>query len=145
MAGMRPRPLGASAMGTSENKQIVTEYFAHLSTGRRQQALEMLDEDATCWAPGFGVLHKAQFAEMLAYMDKIIKGSIQLMLSRITAEDDRVAAEAQSHADLVNGKHYHNTYHLLIVIRGDKIRELKEYYDTKYATEAFGNLLPTIK
>jgi len=129
-------------MGVSENKQIVTEYFSHLSAGRREQALEMLGEDATWWAPGFGVMRKAQFATMMVYMDKIIRGSIQLTLKRITAEDDRVAAEAESDADVVNGKHYHNTYHILVVIRGGKIREVKEYHDTKYASEVFGDLLP---
>jgi uncharacterized protein len=129
-------------MGASENKQIVTEYFSHLSAGRREQALEMLGEDATWWAPGFGVMHKAQFATMMVYMEKIIRGSIQLTLKRITAEDDRVAAEAESDADVVNGKHYHNTYHILVVIRGGKIREVKEYHDTKYASEVFGDLLP---
>jgi ketosteroid isomerase-like protein len=129
-------------MGASENKQIVTEYFSHLSAGRREQALEMLGEDATWWAPGFGVMSKAQFATMMVYMEKIIRGSIQLTLKRITAEDDRVAAEAESDADVVNGKHYHNTYHILVVIRGGKIREVKEYHDTKYASEVFGDLLP---
>jgi len=130
-------------MGLSDNKRIVTEYFSHLSAGRGQQALEMLDEDAIWWAPGFGVMRKAQFAEMLVYIDKILKGNLQLTLNRMTAEDDRVAVEAESDAHLVNGKHYHNTYHFLVVVRGGKICELKEYHDTKYAAAVFGDLLPT--
>lgn len=129
-------------MGASENKQIAKEYFANLSAGREKEALEMLAEDATWWAPGFDVMSKAQFAEMLSYIDKIIKGNLHLTLKRITAEDDRVAAEAESDADLVDGKHYHNTYHFLVVIREGKIREVKEYHDTKYAAEVFGDLLP---
>jgi ketosteroid isomerase-like protein len=104
----------------------------------------MLAEDATWWAPGFGVMGKAQFAEMLSYIDRILKGSMKLTFKRITAEDDRVAVEAESDADLVNGKHYHNTYHILVVIHGGKIREIKEYHDTKYATEVLGDLLPNM-
>jgi ketosteroid isomerase-like protein len=36
-------------MGTSGNKQIVTEYFSYLSAGGQQQALEIRAEDATWW------------------------------------------------------------------------------------------------
>jgi ketosteroid isomerase-like protein len=132
-------------MSTSENKQIVREFFSHTSAGRRQQALDMLAEDATWWAPGVGVMTKGQFAEVLKHMDKIVKGPIVLTPKGMTAEEDRVAVEAESDADIVNGKHYHNTYHFLVVIRGGRIREVKEYNDTKYATEIFGDLLPGAK
>jgi ketosteroid isomerase-like protein len=97
-------------MGTSENKQILTEFFSHSSAGRRPQALDLLAEDATWWAPGVGVMSKAQFAEMMGYMDKILKGPVKITFKRMTAEEDRVAAEAESDADVVNGKHYHNTF-----------------------------------
>ncbi len=132
-------------MSTSENKQIATEFFGHMSAGRRQQALEMMAEDATWWAPGVGVMAKAQFAGVMKYMDKIINGPIKLTIKRMTAEDDRVAAEAESDADVVNGKHYHNTYHFLVVVRGGKVREVKEYTDTKYAAEVLGDLLPSAR
>jgi ketosteroid isomerase-like protein len=89
------------------------------------------------------VLHKTQFVELMGNIDKIIKGNLQLTLKSMTAEDDRVAAEAESAADIVNGKHYQNHYHFLVVIRGGKIREVKEYHDTKYAAEMFEDLLPT--
>jgi ketosteroid isomerase-like protein len=130
-------------MGTSENKQLVTDLFGHLSAGRRQQGLELLAEDATWWAPGMGTMPKRQFAEMVSQMDAILKGPIRLTIKGMTAEDDRVAVQAESDGDLVNGKHYHNTYHFLVVIRGGKIREVKEYNDTKYAADVFGDLIPT--
>lgn len=128
-------------MGATENKQIVTELFSLLSSGRRPQALDLMGDDATWWSPGIGVTTKAQFAEMMGYMDKIMKGPIKLTPKRMTAEDDRVAVEAESDGDVVNGKHYHNTYHFLVVVRGGKIREVKEYTDTKYAADVFGDLL----
>lgn len=130
-------------MGTSENKQLVTELFGHLSAARRPQALELLAEDATWWAPGVGTMPKSQFAQLINQMDAILKGPIKLTIKRMTAEDDRVAVEAESDGDLVNGKHYHNVYHFLVVIRAGKVREVKEYNDTKYAADTFGDLLPT--
>ncbi len=131
-------------MGASENKQLVMEFFDHFSAGRRQQALEMIADDGTWWAPGVGVMKKTQFGQVMSFLEKkVMKGPIRISLKRITAEDDRVAAEAESDGDVVNGKHYHNTYHFLIVIAGGKIREVKEYNDTKYASEVFGDLLPS--
>ena len=130
-------------MGASENKQLVAELFGHFSAGRKQQALDLLADDATWWAPGIGVLSKSHFAELMGQMDAIVKGPIKMTLKRMTAEDDRVAAEAESDGDVANGNHYHNTYHFLVVIRGGKIREVKEYNDTKYAADVFGDLIPT--
>ncbi len=132
-------------MGTAENKHIVQEFFAHSSAGRRDQALALMGDDATWWAPGVGVMTKAQFAQMMGYMDKIIKGPIAIAIKAMTAEDDRVAAEAESDAEVVNGKHYHNTYHFLVVVRGGKIREVKEYNDSRYAAEVFGDLIPSAR
>jgi uncharacterized protein len=130
-------------MGASENKQLVIEFFGHLSAGRRPEALAMLAEDGTWWAPGIGVMTKGQFTELIGGMDAIMKGPIKLTPKRITAEDDRVAVEAESDGDLANGKHYHNVYHFLIVLRGGKVREVKEYNDTKYAADTFGDLVPS--
>src|SRR5690242_7426016 len=98
-------------MGATENKQTVREFFAHSSAGRQQQAFDLMADDATWWAPGVGVMSKRQFAQVMKYMDKIMKGPIKIELKRMTAEDDRVAAEAESNADVVNGKRYNNTYH----------------------------------
>ncbi len=71
-----------------------------------------------------------------------MKGPSKLTIKRITAEEDRVAVEAESDAHLVNGKHYHNVYHFLIVVRGGKVHEVRESVDTKSAAETFGDLLP---
>jgi ketosteroid isomerase-like protein len=130
-------------MGASENKQLVIEFFGHLSAGRRPEALAMMAEDGTWWAPQMGIVSKRQFAKLMGGIDAIMKGPIQLRPKRITTEEDRVAVEAEGDGDLVNGKHYHNTYHFLIVVHGGKVREVKEYNDTKYAADTFGDLIPS--
>jgi len=66
-----------------------------------------------------------------------------MIIKAVTAEADRVALEAESDADLINGKHYHNYYHFLFVIRDGQVREAKEYLDTKHVTDSFGDLLST--
>ena len=66
-------------------------------------------------------------------LDPAVPGSL-------TAEADRVAAEVESYAPLVNGKVYNNHYHMLFEIRDGKITVVKEYADTAHAREVFGNL-----
>ena len=117
-------------------------FFAHSSAGRQQEAFNLLAEDATWWAPQLGTVTKRQFTAALSQMGAILKGPIKITPKRMTAEDDRVAMEAEGDGDVVNGKHYHNTYHFLVVVRDGKIREVKEYNDTKYAAEVFGDLIP---
>jgi uncharacterized protein len=64
-----------------------------------------------------------------------------MTMKAITAEADRIALEAESDADLVNGKHYHNYYHFLFVIRDGRVTEAREYLDTKNVADSFGDLL----
>ena len=56
----------------------------------------------------------------------------------MTAEDDRVAVEAESKAKLVNGTLYHNRYHFLFVVRDGRIHAVKEYLDTLHVMNALG-------
>jgi ketosteroid isomerase-like protein len=55
-----------------------------------------------------------------------------------TAECDRVAVEAESHANLKNGKLYHNHYHFLMLFRAGKIAEVHEHNDSAHVAEIFG-------
>ncbi|MQB46138.1 hypothetical protein DXT94_29925 [Rhizobium sp. ICMP 5592] len=53
-----------------------------------------------------------------------------------TAEDGRVAAEAESDRLPKNGKRYHSFYHWLFYIRDMQILGLNEYCDTLRAFES---------
>jgi ketosteroid isomerase-like protein len=61
-----------------------------------------------------------------------------LEITGMTAEGDRVAAEAQGHAVCeATGRSYDNLYMYLISFRGGKIRELREYQDTLHAYDVW--------
>jgi ketosteroid isomerase-like protein len=60
---------------------------------------------------------------------------IEFTIKHLTAEDDRVAVEAESHGVHVSGKVYHNYYHFLMLMRAGKLVRLKEYMDTELITE----------
>jgi ketosteroid isomerase-like protein len=67
---------------------------------------------------------------------KLLPHGIEISLGAMTAEDDRVAVEAESKARLVNGALYHNRYHFLYVVRDGRIHAVKEYLDTLHALSA---------
>jgi ketosteroid isomerase-like protein len=128
------------------NKKIVLDLMENLSAGRWDAAFDALTDDAIWWVAGVPqVLTKAEFREVCLQAHRIYKGKPQTIPKRITAEGDRVAMEAESDADLINGNHYHNYYHYLFVVRDGKVCEAREYMDTKHAAEAFGDLLPVRK
>ncbi len=122
------------------NKKIVLELLTNLTSGRLQEAFDALAEDATWWVPPMPrPLSKQEFIQMVAQAQKIHPHGMTLTLKGVTAENDRVAVEAEAEARLANGKHYHNYYHHLFVVRGGKISEAREYLDTKHVAEVLGD------
>ena len=69
---------------------------------------------------------------------KITKGGIDFKILNLTAEENRVACEAEGTSTLVNDKAYNNVYHFLFFFRDGKVCRLKEYLDTKLADEVLG-------
>jgi ketosteroid isomerase-like protein len=132
-------------MSTEDNKRLVLEFLGHYSAARYDAALDLLAEDCTWWLPGHpeefpaaGSVDKATVQRRLAGNLKLLPHGLEITTGAITAEQDRVALEAESRGTLVNGREYHNSYHFLFVIADGKIRRVKEYLDTLHAREALG-------
>ena len=126
-------------MSAEDNKIIVTEFLKLFSAGDMDAALDMMADDGTWWvAGGFplsGTKTKAEFVELLAGVGDAIEGPIKIEPYAMTAEGDRVAVEARSSAEHVNGKSYRNEYHFLFVAKNGKLWRVKEYLDTMHANE----------
>jgi len=126
-------------MSSDENKKIVLGFFENLSAGNAAAALDALSDSATWWIQGnfplSGTRTKAQFIELLGQLTAKIDGALTLRISGVTAEGERVAVEAASHAKMKNGKTYQNRYHFLCEVRGGKIQAVREYLDTMHANE----------
>jgi ketosteroid isomerase-like protein len=126
-------------MSAEENKRIVLGFLENLSAGKGAEVMNALADSATWWVQGnfplSGTKTKAQFAELAGSLGPKIDGPLTLTPTGITAEGDRVAVEAKSHAKMKNGKVYQNTYHFLFIVRNGKIHEAKEYLDTIHANE----------
>ena len=133
-------------MSLDANKQLVRDFLEHYATGRYHAALAMLAPDSRWWLPGHpqefpaaGWVDKEVVERRLAGNLKLLPHGIEITVGAITAEDDRVAVEAESKAKLVNGALYHNRYHFLFVIRDGRIHAVKEYLDTLHAMSALGS------
>ena len=128
---------------TEINKARVRKFLDSFSNGSVPRILENLHEDALWWVPGTlpglsGSYTMAQISELLAPMGTLYKpGTLRVTPLEMTAENDRVAVEASSYAELHNGRIYNNSYHFLFELRDGKISQVKEYMDTHHAWETF--------
>jgi uncharacterized protein len=126
------------------NKKLVTKLIENLTSGLLDKAFDAVADDATWWVAGTPEPYtKQQYRDLCAHSQTIFKTGPVMTMKAITAEGDRVALEAESDADLVNGRHYHNYYHFLFVIREGRVAEAREYLDTKHVADSFGDLLST--
>jgi hypothetical protein len=82
-----------------------------------------------------GTKTKTQFAELLQGIGTAMPKGLQVTPKGLTAEEDRVAAEAESYGETATGKIYNNLYHFLFEVRDSKIQAVREYLDTMHAKE----------
>jgi len=129
-------------MSAEDNKKIVVSFFENFSSGKMEQALAMMSDNATWSVMGkpdkfalAGTKTKAQFTELVKGIGAAMPKGLRVTPKGITAEGDRVALEAESYGETANGKVYNNMYHFLIEVRGGKIQAVREYLDTIHAQD----------
>jgi uncharacterized protein len=123
-------------MGTEENRATALRMIDKISAGILDESI--LTSDISWWVPGRGVVNKADFLQVVQAFRDRLDGEVKMTVHGITAEGDRVAVEAETHAKLKSGKIYNNTYHFLFLFRDGKIYHAKEYNDSRHAAEVFG-------
>ena len=134
--------MGSQTNNLESNKQTVRQFWQAFSESRFEDALDLLDENATWWIAGTtdisGTYSKQQFAELVAGIAEGAPNGIRVTPKDITAEEDRVAMEAESYGEMSSGKVYNNYYHLQHVVRGGKLLAVREYLDTQHVQDVFG-------
>jgi uncharacterized protein len=128
------------------NKAIVRNFLAVFSTGNVAGILDGLEDDATWWVSGklpglSGTYSKADLGPLLKGATALYTtGALRITPLDMIAEGNRVAVEAESYAELTDGRVYNNLYHFVVEIRNGRIGRVKEYMDTHHANATF--LLP---
>jgi hypothetical protein len=117
------------------NKEFVLRFMEAFSNVDIDLWASMIADDASYEIMGSSIMSglrtKAEIVEATRGLTQVFPKGIQLKIRGLTAEGDRVAMEAWGSGTSVTGAAYNNTYHLLFVIRDGKVREAREYLDTK--------------
>lgn len=121
------------------NKRLTREFFAAMSRCDTAALLAAYAPEVRVFTMGqtliSGVRTLQEVAPLAGQVLTAFPQGIRFDIKNVTAEEDRVAVEAESDAVHVSGAPYHNYYHFLVRFRDDgKITELKEYMDTELVT-----------
>lgn len=131
----------ADAGTAAHNKEVVLAFWKAFSESRFVDALALLSDDATWRVMGTTSISrtytKVEFAALVAGVSDSTEQGIAVTPSLLTAEDDRVAMEADSFGPMKSGKVYRNQYHFLHILKNGRICTVREYLDTEHVTDIF--------
>jgi ketosteroid isomerase-like protein len=135
---------GESQMDLEENKRVARQLVEGLGVGDGTQAFDQLHHDAV-WTvmadpaafPVLGSMSRASFSSRIRAFLSALPTGIQITVTGITAEGNRVAVEAKSVAALPNGNVLNQVYHFLFEFRGGLVVSAREYIDTAHAVAQF--------
>ena len=132
-------------MSVERNKAAALKMLEAVGSRSAAAVGELMAADATWWVLGAGdrdaaAAPRGPFLDAFeARMNQLFTTPVSFTVKGVTAEGDRVAIEADSSAQLANGKPYANMYHFLFLFAPDgKITAVREYNDTAYMRASFG-------
>ena len=131
-------------MSIEQNKQLIVTYFERVNRGDKLPILTCLTDDFAFQGMGRHPdwmryrWDREMFADAPREMSTKMKTPIQLKLLGMIAEGERVAVQAESYCEMLNGKIYDNAYHFIFTVRDGKIAEVLEYCCTYTVFEVFG-------
>lgn len=127
------------------NKQVVRDFLSALGRGDASGLAAVLSPDVKAIATGTcfmsGTRDYDTVLSAAGQLGAITRDGIDFTILSMTAEEDRVSAEAKGRSVLVNGTPYDNEYHFLFTVQGGRIVQIREYFCTKLTEEAFAPLI----
>jgi ketosteroid isomerase-like protein len=127
---------------TDANKDLARAYFAAVTAGELPDAL--LTPDMTAWTTTQGPLDKATYQGLIRILARMCARPLAFTIDALTAEGDRVVAEARSEGVLVNGQPYGNTYVFVFQIRDGRIAWIAEHFNALIVQETLIPLMATL-
>lgn len=126
-------------MEQTKRIKIVQDFFRAWETSM-SKVRPYLTEDIVWWTR-WGTKTLSNYDDVAPAVAESVTEKIKFTVKDIVAEGDRMAVEASAIAKLKNGSVYDQDYFFLLEFSGDKIRLVKEYFDTKHAYEIWGPIL----
>jgi hypothetical protein len=132
------------------NKEIVTKFFEYLTAADADALLNLYTDDVEVWTAGdlplSGIHPRSELRGLIEGVSGVFPEGWRFTIVNLTAEDDRVAAQAEGTGKHVSGNVYRQKYHFLFWIREGRIAKFSEYFDTKHAAEVlFGAPAPSFE
>ncbi|MCK9285911.1 MAG: nuclear transport factor 2 family protein [Rhodocyclaceae bacterium] len=131
-------------MSIEENKKLVATFWEHFSKKDYDAAEAMMHDDFTYWIAGdpekltcAGLRTKADVMPLIRAIGANVPKGIRVTPTKLTAEENRVAVEAESYGETAAGKVYRNQYHFLMEFLDGKVLSVREYLDTMHVKEVF--------
>ena len=123
------------------------DFIAAIERGDKQAVLDAYAEDGSCWVSGntliSGTMSREQVATACDQIFTAFPDGLKFTVHSVTAEDDRVAVEAESNGRHSSGQWYNNRYHFLARLCNGKITQWREYMDTELVTDVIcGGIRP---
>ena len=131
-------------MGAAENKKLIQDMFAELSSGNPEAFLGNMADDVQFTLIGStkfsGVFNGKQelIDKVLTPLSSQLEGGLTITPENFIADGDTVAMQAKGKSRTKSGKSYDNTYCQVFQIVNGKVQRVTEYLDTELVTEAFG-------
>jgi ketosteroid isomerase-like protein len=129
-----------SVQDLSRNKELARAYFAAVTAGELPDAL--LTPDMAAWTTTQGPMDKATYQGLIRLLARMCARPLAFTIDSLTAEEDRVVAEARSEGLLVNGEAYGNTYIFVFRVRDGRLAAIAEHYNALVVEQ---KLLPVMK
>jgi uncharacterized protein (TIGR02246 family) len=129
-----------------EIQPVVQRYFAALASGDSDALKECFTSDAKWIAPG-RLPNSGTWEGPDAIVDEFFPlataqmtpGSFSTELMSATVGEGNVVIEWKSSAETTSGKAYKNSYIANLIICDDRIKEVREYFDTQYGETLFSS------
>jgi ketosteroid isomerase-like protein len=121
----------------------VRRFLEIFSEGVPEKTLAALTDDVTWWVSGklegmSGSYDKAGFGALIGGVADVYTAPLRITPRSMVAEGDSVAVEADSYAELKDGRVYDPRCHFLFRVAPDgRIAEVHEYLDTQHAKDIF--------
>ncbi len=124
---------------TPVNHQLVRDFFTAIASGNVPD--DLLTQDMSLWTVNGGTSDRARFQGAMKMLASIFSGTLRYEIDALTAEDDRVAAEVQSHGTLPDGEPFHNTHLFMFRIRDGRIAAVAEFMNQFIVREKIAPLM----
>lgn len=128
---------------TRADHPLVHDFFEAVTNGNLPDSL--LTPDVEFWTTMSGTTDKASYQGMVKLLAAMCARPLAFTIHSITAEADRVAVEAESEGELINGEIYRNTYVFVLRIRDDRIASIAEHFNPLVVQEKLLPLMKTVR